>query len=535
MKNSTHDCDRNNERFCLSGSIDEPWETDFAALVPRFTGGLSAISSALIIYVILRSETRLSSIYHRIMFGMSLADICGSIAMALTSLPMPSYMPKEEIFGYHWAGTRLGNTYTCNAQGFFAFFGMGCMFNYNAMLCLYYACAIAFTMREKNIKKYVEPLLHGLPILAGLSFSVPPLFYDMYNPGISAYAWCGPIPYPNECSSVPGIECIRGHGHMLMTFQIVTAVFIIYVFCIISISLGLVIWKVFQTDRVIEQISKLYENRGHKDMANVLEKHRNTKAVVIQAFSYITAFLLGVLPPLLLSVGAVDTSGSNPNQLKKIDIIEKITLVFLPLQGFFNFIIFVSHKVYNYRRVRGDVSICRVITMLFRTSVHDPCFISRISIVKQHEEEENGCEDFVEYVEGRQHHQVYNFDVKDESNDELHYRLGLMSSDVKFLENSSRISEDQDQNQEGTLSNGIPSNNLMLSDHYLSDKEMNPSISLNGGCKKGEDQSCSNGSGLISFASRSSVMNSSTLWQRDFSCDEGLSIEPRFEKSYYRS
>mmetsp|Transcript_14069 Transcript_14069/g.26441 ORF Transcript_14069/g.26441 Transcript_14069/m.26441 type:complete len:535 (+) Transcript_14069:163-1767(+) len=534
MRNSTHDCDHNNEPLCLSGIIVEPWETDYAALVPRFTGGLSAISSTLIIYVILRSETRLSSIYHRIMFGMSLADICGSIAMALTSLPMPSYMPKEEIFGYKWTGARLGNTFTCDAQGFFVFFGMGCMFNYNAMLCVYYACAIAFTMRERNIKKYVEPILHGIPLLAGLSFSLPPLFYDMYNPSVSAYAWCGPVPYPNECSSIPGFECIRGHGHMLMTFQIVIAVVILYVFVIIFISLGMVLWKVIQTDRIIEQISKLYDNRGQKDMAKVLEKHRNTKAAVIQAFSYITAFLLGVLPPLLLSVGAVDTSGSNPSEVKKTDIFEKITLVFLPLQGFFNFIIFVSHKVYNYRRVRRDVSIGRVIALLFCTSTHDPCFISRISIVKQHEEEENESDDFVECVEDTEHHRVYDVDVKDESNNELHYRLGLMNRNIR----RDKISEDDDQDQshEGTLCNGTPSNKSMLCDHHLSDKEsLNPSISSRTGCSnEREHQSYSNGSSLISFSSRSSVMNS-TLWQRDLSIDEELPVESRIEKSYYRS
>jgi hypothetical protein len=151
MKNIGDDCDSSDIQ-CFSPDTVDPWETDYAALVPRFTGSLSAISSALIIYIILRSQTRLSSIYHRIMFGMSLADICGSIAMALTSLPMPSYMPQEEVFGYSWAGTRLGNQYTCNAQGFFSTFGMASVLCFDVMLCVYYACSIAFSMKERNIK-----------------------------------------------------------------------------------------------------------------------------------------------------------------------------------------------------------------------------------------------------------------------------------------------------------------------------------------------------------------------------------------------
>jgi hypothetical protein len=514
------DCDPDIDPECYSAPIVVPWETDYAALVPRFTGGLSAISSMMIIYIIMRSKTRLSSIYHRIMFGMSLADICGSVAMALTSLPMPSYMPKEEIFGYRWAGTRLGNTYTCNAQGFFAFFGMGCMFNYNAMLCLYYACAIAFTMRERNIKKYVEPILHGLPVLAGLSFSIPPLFYEMYNPGISTYAWCGPVPYPNECGIYESVQCIRGNSKYLMTFRIMIAVVILYVFCIIAFSLGMVIWKVIQTDHMINYLSKFYRDRGREDMTKVLEKHRNSKAVLVQACSYITAFLLGVTPPLLLSVGAVDTSGKT--QVTTVDQFEKITLIFLPLQGFFNFIIFVSFKVYNYRRVHPDVSIGRVIKLLFCTSSHEPLFISRISFVKKNEEDSN---EFLEDFEERNQH-IYQFDVKDESNEELRYRLGLMetnNSDHESIQFQA-ISNDGI-NAEGNISI-IEINGSVRSNVHLSNQNnvigTSPNIPM-------ECQSCDNStSKLLSFFSRDSVTNSEEM-QNDLSMEEDEA-----QRSYYK-
>jgi hypothetical protein len=453
------------------------------------------------------------------MFGMSLADICGSIAMALTSLPMPSYMPKEEIFGYHWDGTRLGNEYTCDAQGFFAFFGMGCMFNYNAMLCVYYACAIAFVMRESNIKKYVEPFLHGLPILLGLSFSVPPLFFDMYNPGISAYAWCGPVAYPDECVVYEGVECIRGNRKMREFMQIVIAVVIIYVFILIFFSLGMVIWKVIQTDRLISRLANMCRDRGNGNMLKVLEKHTNTKAVVIQAISYIFAFLLGVVPPLLLSVGAVDTSGSSEESIKTADIFEKLTLVFLPLQGFFNFIIFVSFKVYNYRRVRRDVSISRVIAILFCSSAHDPCFISRISVVMKNEEY---GDDFAEDVQAKEPYQVYDLDIKDESNEELLYRLGLMNNNLDGEINQIPVTEDKSQSNQGTLSSGDPSINP---DRSLPLNDVNS--------KTGDDQSGNNGSSLLSFASRSSYTNNS-IWQRNLSIDEESIKEPDEKRTYYK-
>ena len=68
-----------------------PYMTSYGAIVPRISGGISLVSSILIIYVIFKSQAKISTIiYHRILFGMSVADILSSSAIALTTLPMPS-------------------------------------------------------------------------------------------------------------------------------------------------------------------------------------------------------------------------------------------------------------------------------------------------------------------------------------------------------------------------------------------------------------------------------------------------------------
>jgi len=499
MDVTTHDCDINNPE-CVSALRIAPWETDYAALVPRFTGSLSAISSTLIIYVILRSETRLSSIYHRIMFGMSLADICGSIAMALTSLPMPSYMPKEEIFGYKWAGTRLGNTYTCNAQGFFSTFGTTSMLSYNTMLCIYYACAIAFVLQEKHIKKYVEPIIHGLPILLGLSFSVPPLFYEMYNPGISAFSWCGSVVYPIECYDNRRIDCIRGTRRMTELGARTVSVAMCCVFSIALLALCMVIFKVIQNDWII---LKLPSENNYNHIDKILDVHRNTKAALIQAFSYIVAMLLVLLPPILLFSGAIERTTAS--QVETAIILEKIALVLFPLQGFFNVIIFVSFKVYNYRRVRRDVGICHVLGLLFFTSAHDPCFISRISIVRHNEEDEEGCDNLVAEDGTRiaAKHNVYEIDVDDESNEELHFRLTLMQLNPEIISHGIGT-EGIDPTSEvpchrTTLSDPLPRTEKCMLKRTLSHRKDDESI---------YDFS----SNWNSFSSETSNRNSSSCW-----------------------
>jgi len=113
------------------------------------------------------------------MFAISIADILGSVAMGLTTLPMPKDTGTDhDDFG----GTALGNTQTCEAQGFFFVFGVTTMFGYNAMLCVYYTCAIASKMKEEQIARGVEPWLHIIPLVLGLAYAVPPLFTQMYNP-----------------------------------------------------------------------------------------------------------------------------------------------------------------------------------------------------------------------------------------------------------------------------------------------------------------------------------------------------------------
>lgn len=116
---------------------DIEWPAFFITIVPRITGSLSVVSSGTIIFLIFRSDAKLTTIYHRIMFCMSICDILGSIAMALTTIPMPKEMPLEQELGFEWpGGSRYGSTLSCNLQGFSFTFGTLTMFGFNGMLCL---------------------------------------------------------------------------------------------------------------------------------------------------------------------------------------------------------------------------------------------------------------------------------------------------------------------------------------------------------------------------------------------------------------
>jgi hypothetical protein len=307
---------------------------DFAALAPRITGSISAVSSAMIIFLIYRSPAKLSKIYHRIMFGMSIADIITSSAMALTTLAMPKN--DDQVWSDKYAGdikwegqTKLGNMRTCAAQGVLFSFGLQTMFAYNGMLCIYYTCAIAFRMQEKDIRNKVEPFIHGVPLLLGLGPVIPCLLYDFYNP-IHEMPFCVLLPLSNNKYNEAG-----------KIFRVLPLIFISVLFIIILLSFSLIIWRVRKSGKCIPVAGA--DNQGDNIQIEKLMKaaHRNTKLISAQSAAYIGAFLLTLTFPLIRNI---TRQRLTPEVLGFYALMGECMVIFSPMQGFFNFVIFLWHK-----------------------------------------------------------------------------------------------------------------------------------------------------------------------------------------------
>ena len=104
--------------------------TTAGLVIPSVTGSISCISSLAIIYIKVRSKT--NTTYHRIMFLMSFCDMLASLAIALTTIPMP----KDVI--YPFKGRSYGNTATCVAQGLVYITGSAIVVGMNSILNVYY-------------------------------------------------------------------------------------------------------------------------------------------------------------------------------------------------------------------------------------------------------------------------------------------------------------------------------------------------------------------------------------------------------------
>jgi hypothetical protein len=167
------------------------------ALLPKITGFLSFMGSALIVFTVVRDEKKRNVVYHRLLCGLSVVDISASFWLALSTWPVP----KDS--GVVWA---VGTTQTCTLQGFFTQFGISSSF-YNASLSTYYLLVIRYGWKEHQIKR-IEPYLHAAPCLWAGCTAIAGLPLKLFN---NANLWCWIAPLPSTCVSDPAVDCIRGH------------------------------------------------------------------------------------------------------------------------------------------------------------------------------------------------------------------------------------------------------------------------------------------------------------------------------------
>ena len=169
------------------------------------SGFISAASSALIIYIVLKSKQKLSTTYHRIMTIMSVFDFIASLTASLSTIPMS----KDVI--YKFDGPTLGNDSTCKAQGYIINLGAGVCAGLNLCLAWYYVFSITLQVKTETIRKRLEPIFYILS--ASIGIFVPTLFLSLdFLNAHPFFATCTLAPYPLPCDQLvgrisEGIEC----------------------------------------------------------------------------------------------------------------------------------------------------------------------------------------------------------------------------------------------------------------------------------------------------------------------------------------
>ena len=343
-------------------------------IAPSITGCISSVASLTLIVSILRSNQKLTTVYCRLIFSLSLFDILQSICQALSSTPMP-------------AGTQLGaigNETTCNLQGFFNVLGMCGTGLYTLSLTVYFLLVAKFEISEVKIKKFAEPFLHAIPLL--YSFIVSIYIYATNNyTALDRSCWIGPKPL--NCEDDPEVECLSG-GNSYTLMLIVNIIPVFFVFVINYIILAMIWCHLRSRIRKNQAYGNLHltsrdeENttlagsqccsccptklichisshipQSNTSTSSVLADYlsrpsrtsiRRLREIFNRAIAYIIAFLLIFIFGIINHLFDAHRVDSTPF------VILFLSRVFFPLQGLFNILIYTYPHVTSYLRNHSD-------------------------------------------------------------------------------------------------------------------------------------------------------------------------------------
>jgi len=294
-------------------------------IVSVLVAPLSAVGSALILWSIYKNRERtLRSTYHRLILGMSILDLCGSISMILLG---PWALPKES--GFVMASAK--NFHACEASAFFLTLLLGGMW-YSCFLSLNFVFLIKYEWKEKTLKCCLEPMAHMMAFLFPLISGIEGVVANMMNPVDILPGWCW-FAEPS-CHTKKDMECTRGDTSTSSSIA-GTAIFI---FCVIAVCMILILRKVYTTEVRL---------REYGDHQRELAK---TKETGHQALLYIGSFFLTYFPVVLLE--ALYEFRHNYFYFFVAMLVKTLT----PLQGFFNAFIYLRTRREEVDEVREHVA-----------------------------------------------------------------------------------------------------------------------------------------------------------------------------------
>ena len=216
--------------------------------------------------------------------------------------------------------------------------------------------------------------------MTGFGFSTDILLANSFNPptNLALGYWCRPTFYPSNCTEEDG-TCLRGDLNALTRFQKGMPLSQAVAILIMITSLGLVVHSRVRVSRLTKKLVVAAEQDGSAGRLLMSSTHKarlerldyDTNAILLQSLAYVAAFVLGIMAPFFNSVRKMQNNTTT----------FKIGLFFLTIQGFFNLIVFLSHKIHNYRRIHRETTRWEVVNLLFSSQVQEPCFVSRISMV----------------------------------------------------------------------------------------------------------------------------------------------------------
>jgi len=233
---------------------------------------------------------------------------------------MGSWLTPEDT---GWWGAR-GNTETCSLQGYFFWIGQPGAIAYQIFLALHTMLLVIYGWTPRKFHAKIEKKMHLAIFLSCIILATIPLFYQTYNPECGV---CLPAPMPIWCGDWiwgDGSECIRGSPALAEVYWLIVIVSI----CGMTLFCSVVMLLVYRT--VQRQMSQRSLGPDHR---------RESKRIRRTMLLYTSTFYLCWVMPINIIIFAEPGSTAHV-----------FAYIFLPLQGFFNMLVFIAPKCVKYQR-----------------------------------------------------------------------------------------------------------------------------------------------------------------------------------------
>mmetsp|Transcript_37384 Transcript_37384/g.63633 ORF Transcript_37384/g.63633 Transcript_37384/m.63633 type:complete len:397 (-) Transcript_37384:428-1618(-) len=156
----------------MTNNSDSPPQSIALAIAPKITSSLSIVGSIIILNKVLRSPKRRRHPMHRIMVGLSVADILSGISFFGSTWPIP----RGTVSRFAEEGTQqliygaVGTERSCDMAGFFCQMQVASPL-LNATLATYYLLTVRYSWRTERIQK-IEWIFFAVPFGFALFTSI---------------------------------------------------------------------------------------------------------------------------------------------------------------------------------------------------------------------------------------------------------------------------------------------------------------------------------------------------------------------------
>jgi hypothetical protein len=188
---------------------------------------------------------------------MCVFDIMASVCMALTTLPMPS----DDVLRF--AGHMIGNTVTCQVQGYIIMFGL--IGGGSLYMCLswYFVLKISLKWDLDTIKTKMEPLFYFVSIFMAIFLPSYCLSKNMIH-SVKDNSFCRIAPDHSSCNYSNDKIFFDCEQELFDEYDYVQNIFINYRYCnsgLIAVAMTIIIWTIRRQNGKIKAV----ENRRERD------------------------------------------------------------------------------------------------------------------------------------------------------------------------------------------------------------------------------------------------------------------------------